>query len=292
MNLARFHELSASTPPFVSATLDVSRVDRAAEDDIDRRWRAVEEDLLAQGVPDDLVTRMRDQARTPTGRGGEWTLVLVGAADHVETFLVPGRPVRAESILGAGAPPHACGASARKPGQPRRRPDRPHRRGPGPLRTRPGSRRPRDGRGRPRRRPQGPHGWCFSGTPADARGGLLGTQRRGGCQGAGPAGRVAEGGPHPRDGRRQSGRTARAARVGRSGGATGTAGDRRPCSRDFADGRGRRGGRSLGGPPRRAGGGAHRPLHRTAEPPAGSRRWSRGSPGGARPRTGRPTVAR
>ncbi len=100
MNLARFHELSASTPPFVSATLDVSRVDRAAEDDIDRRWRAVEEDLLAQGVPDDLVTRMRNYARTPTGRGGEWTLVLVGAGDHVERFLLPGRPARAESIWG------------------------------------------------------------------------------------------------------------------------------------------------------------------------------------------------
>jgi hypothetical protein len=100
MHLARFHELSAATPPFASASLDVSRVDRAAEDDIDRRWRAVEADLLGHGVPDDLVTQMRDKARTPTGRGGEWTLVLVGAADRVETFLVPGRPVRAESSWG------------------------------------------------------------------------------------------------------------------------------------------------------------------------------------------------
>ena len=100
MHLARFHELSASTPPFASATLDVSRVDRAAEDDIDRRWRAVEEDLVARGVPDDLVTQMRDAALTPTGRGGEWTLVLLGAADHVETFLVPGRPVRPETSWG------------------------------------------------------------------------------------------------------------------------------------------------------------------------------------------------
>ena len=100
MQLARFHALSASTPPFASATLDVSRVDRAAEDDIDRRWRAAEEDLLARGVPDDLVRQMRGRALTPTGRGGEWTLVLVGAADHVETFLVPGRPVRAETSWG------------------------------------------------------------------------------------------------------------------------------------------------------------------------------------------------
>jgi Bacterial archaeo-eukaryotic release factor family 2 len=101
MHLDTFHTLADAAGPFASVTLDVSRVDRAAEDDVDRRWRAVAESLTGLGVPDDLVDALGERARSETGRGGEWTRVVVATSpDTVQDALVPGRPVRDEGTWG------------------------------------------------------------------------------------------------------------------------------------------------------------------------------------------------
>jgi hypothetical protein len=101
MHLETFHALADAAAPFASVTLDVSRVDRAAEDDVDRRWRAVAETLTGLGVPDDLVDALGERARSETGRGGEWTRVVVGTnPDTLRDALVPGRPVRDEGAWG------------------------------------------------------------------------------------------------------------------------------------------------------------------------------------------------
>jgi hypothetical protein len=101
MHLDTFHTLADAAPPFASVTLDVSRVDRAAEDDVDRRWRAVAETLTGLGVPDGLVDALGERAQSETGRGGEWTRVVVGTSpDTLQDALVAGRPVRDEATWG------------------------------------------------------------------------------------------------------------------------------------------------------------------------------------------------
>ena len=101
MHLETFRALADAAPPFASVTLDVSRVDRAAEDDVDRRWRAVADTLTGLGAPDDLVDAIGERARSETGRGGEWTSVVVGTSpDTLQDALVPGRPVRDDGTWG------------------------------------------------------------------------------------------------------------------------------------------------------------------------------------------------
>jgi hypothetical protein len=101
MHLETFHALADAPPPFASVTLDVSRVDRAAEDDVDRRWRAVAETLTGLGVPTDLLATLGQRTRAETGRGGEWTRVVVGSSPAtLQDALVPGRPVRDEGTWG------------------------------------------------------------------------------------------------------------------------------------------------------------------------------------------------
>lgn len=101
MHLTTFHPLADARPPFVTVTLDVSQVDRAARDDVDRRWRAVSETLHDLGVPGGLVDAVGLRATEPTGLGGEWTRVVTGTTPtDLRVVLVPGRPVRDEASWG------------------------------------------------------------------------------------------------------------------------------------------------------------------------------------------------
>jgi hypothetical protein len=101
MHLDTFHDLADVAPPFASVTIDVSRVDRASEDDVNRRWRAVAESLAGLGAPRPLVEALGARATEPTGLGGVWTRVLAGAdAAALRHVLVPGRPIRDEASWG------------------------------------------------------------------------------------------------------------------------------------------------------------------------------------------------
>jgi hypothetical protein len=101
MHLDAFHPLADDPGPFVSVTLDVSQVDRAAQDDVDRRWRAVAELLVDRGAPAQVVEAVRVRATEPTGVGGEWTRVVAGTrADDLRVVLAPGRPVRDAALWG------------------------------------------------------------------------------------------------------------------------------------------------------------------------------------------------
>lgn len=93
MDLDIFRPLAGLGGPFASVTIDVTRTDRATIDDMSSRWRELAQTLTGQGAPAPLVESLAEPAVEPSGRGGEWTRVLVANGDGVALDrLLPVRP--------------------------------------------------------------------------------------------------------------------------------------------------------------------------------------------------------
>ncbi len=117
MRIPTLEQLSKSSRPFVSVSLDATRTDESAGREIEARWNSHREHLAQSGASTSLLDRIGDLVLAPTGRSGSAGRLIVGAAEDVVLSLVlPARPVREEVFVGPA--PHllpAFRASADRP---------------------------------------------------------------------------------------------------------------------------------------------------------------------------------
>jgi len=92
--------LLKATGPFTSVAMDVTASDRANRDDLDLRWRGLQEDLLAAGAPERTVELVRERLLAGTGLGGAHTRWVVATDEVVADKVLPGRPARDERAFG------------------------------------------------------------------------------------------------------------------------------------------------------------------------------------------------
>ncbi|WP_270888737.1 baeRF2 domain-containing protein [Pedococcus sp. 5OH_020] len=98
---AELGALLDATPPFISVCLDVSRLNRAAGDDVQLHWGQLARRLEERDAPAETIEALGEAVTSPTGLGGEHARVAVAAGGKVVVDLVlPGRPPRDECLVG------------------------------------------------------------------------------------------------------------------------------------------------------------------------------------------------
>lgn len=91
--LAELREVFSAEAPILTACLDVSRDNEDGETEVALRWRALREELAAQGAPEDLLDSVGARLVEATGMPGGWGRTVVANADGILLDrLTPGRP--------------------------------------------------------------------------------------------------------------------------------------------------------------------------------------------------------
>jgi hypothetical protein len=101
MRIPVLHDLPLDSAPYVSVSMDVSRVDESAGHEIELRWRLHQQALTRSGASERVLDRIGARLTAPTGRPGAVGRLVVAGRDEVLLDLVlPERPVREEAVLG------------------------------------------------------------------------------------------------------------------------------------------------------------------------------------------------
>ena len=98
MKLSALKDLYADNGPFATAYLDASRTSESGAAEVERRWRALRDQLERDGAGQALLERMTEHAEAPVDTPGPCTRVIVGAGGRVVLDRVlPDRPMRDEA---------------------------------------------------------------------------------------------------------------------------------------------------------------------------------------------------
>ncbi len=101
MRIPLLHQMSERTGPFVSVSVDASRVDAAAGREIEVRWREHQAALTRAGAPAAALSLIGELVLPPTGRPGRVGRLVVADRDGIALDLVlPAPPVREEAVFG------------------------------------------------------------------------------------------------------------------------------------------------------------------------------------------------
>jgi hypothetical protein len=94
--------LRDASPQFVTVTLDVTRRDRASEDDLRLRWREAAAEMERQGVDRAVRSVLEDVGLAPTGMGGDTTRTVVADPEGrvLLDAVLPGRPGHPGVVVG------------------------------------------------------------------------------------------------------------------------------------------------------------------------------------------------